>query len=67
MSDNWKHRSEGMKCKTCMWFAIKDSTQPASSDVGHIGRCRRRAPTMNGYPVVFESDWCGDHKLNENI
>lgn len=30
-----------------------------------LGRCRRHAPTMNGYPVVFESDWCGDHKLNE--
>jgi hypothetical protein len=21
---------------------------------------------MNGYPVVFVNDWCGDHKLNEN-
>lgn len=20
---------------------------------------------MNGYPVVFENDWCGDHKLDE--
>jgi hypothetical protein len=31
-----------------------------------IGRCRRHAPTMTGYPVVFVNDWCGDHKLNEN-
>ncbi len=31
-----------------------------------LGRCRRRAPTMNGYPAVFENDWCGDHKLDEN-
>ena len=31
-----------------------------------VGRCRRHAPTMNGYPVVFVQDWCGDHKLNEN-
>lgn len=31
-----------------------------------IGRCRRRAPTMNGYPVVFSDDWCGDHKIDEN-
>lgn len=31
-----------------------------------IGRCRRRAPTMSGYPVVFLADWCGDHKLDEN-
>jgi len=20
---------------------------------------------MNGYPVVFKDDWCGDHKLKE--
>ena len=60
MSDDpWKHRSQGMKCKTCMWFVLKES--PNST----VGRCRRHAPTMSGYPVVFEDDWCGDHKLNE--
>ena len=33
---------------------------------GALGRCRRRQrPTMNGYPAVFASDWCGDHKLDE--
>lgn len=21
--DNWKHRSDNMKCKTCMWFVAK--------------------------------------------
>jgi len=21
---------------------------------------------MSGYPVVFDTDWCGDHKLDEN-
>jgi len=31
-----------------------------------LGRCRRHAPTMNGYPAVFATDWCGDHKLDEN-
>ena len=30
-----------------------------------IGRCRRHAPTMSGFPVVYESDWCGDHKIDE--
>lgn len=30
-----------------------------------MGRCRKHAPTMGGYPVVFETDWCGDHKLDE--
>ncbi len=57
--DPWRHRSEGMKCTTCMWFVMKEGAKD-------VGRCRRRAPTMNGYPVVFKTDWCGDHKLNEN-
>jgi hypothetical protein len=31
-----------------------------------VGRCRRHAPTMNGYPVVYMDDWCGDHRIDEN-
>jgi hypothetical protein len=54
-----------------MWFAekVRDRIGSADSDtnpVMTVGRCRRHAPTMNGYPVVYMSDWCGDHKLNEN-
>ena len=62
-NDPWKHRSTGMKCATCMWYAqkVKDGEKASK-----LGRCRRHAPTMNGYPVVFHDDWCGDHKLNEN-
>ena len=59
MEDPWKHRSKGMRCKTCMFFVHKGIPG------GNIGRCRRHAPTMKGYPVVFETDWCGDHKLDE--
>jgi hypothetical protein len=33
--------------------------------VGTIGRCRRRSPTISGYPGVYPTDWCGDHKLDE--
>ena len=51
MEDNWKQRSSGMICKTCMYFVNF--------------RCRRRAPTMKGYPAVYETDWCGDHKLSK--
>jgi hypothetical protein len=54
--DPWQHRAAHMRCRTCMWFAHKR---------GLIGRCRRHAPAMTGYPVVFVSDWCGDHKLDE--
>uniref|UniRef100_A0A6H2A6A4 Uncharacterized protein n=1 Tax=viral metagenome TaxID=1070528 RepID=A0A6H2A6A4_9ZZZZ len=53
--DNWEHRSKGMLCKTCMFYVPKGN--------GQLGRCRRKAPTMSGFPVVFPSDWCGDHKL----
>lgn len=64
-SDPWKHRSSGMKCATCMWYVEK--AVPPVTKVGYqrIGRCRRHAPSMNGYPVVYPADWCGDHKLDE--
>lgn len=57
--DPWAHRSIGMRCSTCMRYVPKAGGAP-------VGRCRRHAPTMNGYPVVFEMDWCGDHRLDEN-
>jgi hypothetical protein len=31
-----------------------------------LGRCRRHAPNVSGFPVVFVNDWCGDHRLDEN-
>lgn len=57
LKDPWIHRSSSMSCATCMWYVQKAKV---------VGRCRRHAPTTNGYPVVFETDWCGDHKLDEN-
>ena len=54
MEDNWKHRSQTMRCRFCMYFVIKD---------GSLGRCRKHAPTLDGWPAVFASDWCGDYKL----
>jgi hypothetical protein len=50
-----------------MWFVEKvgDGTEVRSPGEMRIGRCRRHAPTMNGYPVVYDMDWCGDHKLDE--
>jgi hypothetical protein len=63
--DPWKHRSSGMICETCMWFAMKEANPARLTDNGRLGRCRKHAPTMNGYPAVFEADWCGDHKLDE--
>jgi len=66
--DNWKHRSKEMQCTTCMWFVMKEAQIQEASTKGQpsLGRCRRHAPTMNGYPAVFGGDWCGDHKLDEN-
>ena len=60
--DPWKHRSSGMRCRSCMWSVMKEVPEGCKI----VGRCRRHAPTMNGYPVIFADDWCGDHKLDEN-
>jgi hypothetical protein len=72
--DNWKHRSEGMRCRTCMFYVIKAKTAIVKGDTPtsikkikkNVGRCRRHAPTMNGFPVVYDDDWCGDHKIDED-
>lgn len=61
--DNWAHRATKMRCATCMWYAPKYATDQT---VSALGRCRRNAPTMRGYPAVFDADWCGEHKLDEN-
>lgn len=59
--DNRAHRSAKMKCASCMWFVEKGAQNAAST----LGRCRRHAPTMNGWPAVYNNDWCGDHKIDE--
>lgn len=61
--DPWKHRSIHMTCVSCMWFVKKEADGPT---LNSVGRCRRHAPVMSGYPVVYSTDWCGDHKLDEN-
>ena len=77
--DPWVHRSAKMRCATCMFYVPKvtfekerrapeDGLVPTLKNVTtitNLGRCRRHAPTMSGYPAVFATDWCGDHKLDE--
>lgn len=59
VEDNWVHRSTGMRCGTCMWWVQKGDGDRV------FGRCRKHAPTLDGWPAVFATDWCGDHKLDE--
>ena len=67
--DNWGGRSTGMICGTCIFFVAKACGIMKDDELmerGPIGRCRRRCPTMNGFPVIFATDWCGDHRIDEN-
>ena len=63
--DPWAHRYLVMRCATCMWFVEKAVVVEGRSQGAGLGRCRKHAPTMTGYPAVFVDDWCGDHKLDE--
>ena len=67
IDDPWKHRSAGMRCSSCMWFVRKtpDEVRGEMAPARVVGRCRRHAPTMNGFPVVTTNDWCGDHRVDE--
>jgi len=65
--DNWKHRSSLMRCKTCMFFVPKvGEPDKFGMKVVRLGCCRKEPPTKDGWPVVYVSDWCGGHKLDEN-
>ena len=65
VEDNWSRRDSEMICKTCISFVEKLTNQVQNVNK-FIGRCRKHAPTITGFPVVFSSDWCGDHKIDEN-
>jgi hypothetical protein len=58
--DNWVHRSMSMRCGTCV-----EKAQQADPMLAVLGRCRKHAPTLDGWPAVYNTDWCGDHKLDE--
>jgi hypothetical protein len=64
MKDAWAGRRTGMDCGTCVFFVKKGDY--VDSQKGFIGRCRANAPTIKGFPVVWEIDWCGDHRLDGN-
>ena len=65
--DPWANRNDGMKCSSCIWFVPKFISAPVvRQDHKVVGRCRRHAPSMSGYPVVYQDDWCGDHRVDEN-
>ena len=73
-NDCWANRKSGMKCATCVFFVEKkhvmrdadNSEIPIEDARGTIGRCRANPPTMKGFPIVFEQDWCGYHRIDEN-
>ncbi len=65
--DNWQHRAANMRCWTCMYWVPKTPLEKAEEDEHPpLGRCRRNAPTMKGWPVMWGDDWCGEHELDEN-
>ena len=62
--DPWAGRIIGMRCASCVFFVPKGDHVDETK--GPFGRCRRNAPTMKGFPVVWGMDWCGEHRLDEN-
>lgn len=64
MAPNEIETDDNMRCFKCIFFVPKEVENGKS--MYYLGRCRRHAPTMAGFPAVFGTDWCGDHKLDEN-
>jgi len=56
-------KASKMKCPTCSWFEETELYHKIDKKCfALIGTCRKHAPTTNGYPPVFTTDWCGDHR-----
>ena len=55
-----------------MWWVRKAPANDAAGDPRNpkeLGRCRRHSPGQAGgpgWPPVFDADWCGDHRIDEN-
>lgn len=54
--DNWNNRAVQFTCKNCLFFVDRGQG---------LGRCRKHAPTHDGWPTMYESDWCGDHRITK--
>jgi hypothetical protein len=65
--DHWDRKTD-FGCSSCMFYVGKKEHAHEDSKESGVqeGRCRRHAPTMKGYPVVFSDDWCGEHKRGSN-
>jgi hypothetical protein len=57
MKNYWDSMT-GYCCGTCRYCVPTNDK---------IGRCRRNAPTLDGYPIIYIlDDFCGNHKLGTN-
>ena len=59
MPDNWKHRSEGMRCKTCMFFVPKvpQNNFIVAEEAACLGHPRR--PVTASEVLKPSTTWAG--------
>ena len=51
--DNWRKGNNRYICNTCAHYLNY--------------RCRKHAPRgLEGWPAVFPTDYCGDHKMDKH-
>lgn len=56
-----------MICGTCMYFVVRrEVINSQGKSIANEGDCRLNAPTKFGWPDVVTTDWCGNHKIDEN-
>jgi len=65
MIDNWSNRDKERQCRTCMYYVEKIARSSRTVRTT-IGRCKRKAPTSNGFPMVYPNDGCGEQRIDEN-
>jgi len=52
---------EDKRCNTCRWYGEKRKDNISTM----AGKCRRHAPTIEGFPIVLATDIaCGDYQVD---
>jgi len=59
-----KETVSDVRCGDCRYFYCRERWENGSSTLV-TSQCRLKPPTVEGWPVVHQDDWCGKFKQRE--
>jgi hypothetical protein len=53
-----------VRCVSCVFFQPLLHSDVKEGDQIRLGKCRKNAPTVAGFPQVLPYEFCGEHRLD---